>query len=634
MKIGFISLGCAKNLTDTESMIGILDGYTITPKIDDADIIVINTCAFIDSAKEESIEAILEAAQYKNKNCKCLVVTGCLSQRYKDEIFELMDEVDIILGTNDYIKIKDAIDEFFKTNKKVMKISSENAHIEEDVKRVISTPKHMAYLKIADGCDNFCTYCIIPKLRGKFKSRSEKSIIEEAKRLSNDGAKEIILVAQDTAYYGKDEGEYKLSKLLKEISKIDKIKWIRLQYCYPENITDDLIDEIANNKKVVKYLDMPLQHVSDNVLKLMGRKSREDEIYSLIEKLRKKIPDIVIRTSIIVGFPKETEEDFNRLSTFLQKVRLDKVGVFTYSKEEGTPAYNFDGQIDEDIKQARYDKLMTIQRDVSLNNNKEKIGKTVEVIIEDYDFEEFCYVGRTYGDTPDVDAKAYVYSEDELKIGSIVKIEILNAYDYDVEGKTVNIWQKGDWFMNLPNKITIARIMLIPFFMFTLLLREIFGPDNAFIMDIISAMLFIIASATDGVDGYIARKNNQVTDFGKFLDPIADKLLVAAALISLVELGRIPAYMVFIILAREFIVTGLRIIAVQNGIVLAAEMTGKIKTVIQIIATVICILFASEKFNLFGISICHIAMGIATLFTIYSGYVYLRNNWKLIANAK
>lgn len=437
MKIGFISLGCAKNLTDTESMIGILDGFTVTSNEEEADVIVVNTCAFIDSAKEESINAILEMAKYKEEKCKCLVVTGCLAQRYKDEIFSLMPEVDIILGTNDYVKIKEAIEEFFEKNEKIMVVSNENDHVTEDVKRVVSTPSHYAYLKIADGCDNHCTYCIIPKLRGKFKSRSEKSIINEAEKLVKDGAKELILVAQDTAYYGKDEGEYKLSHLIRELSKIEDLKWIRLQYCYPENITDELIDEIATNDKVVKYLDMPLQHVSDNVLKLMGRKSRESEIYSLIEKLREKIPNIVIRTSIIVGFPKETEDDFNRLSTFLEKVHLDKVGVFTYSKEEGTPAFNFDGQIDEDVKEERYNKLMQIQQSVSLKNNTEKIGKQTEVIIEDYDFEEFCYIARTYGDTPDVDGRAYVYSEEELEIGSIVKAEILNADEYDIEAKAL-----------------------------------------------------------------------------------------------------------------------------------------------------------------------------------------------------
>lgn len=439
MKIGFISLGCAKNLTDTECMLSLLGKYEITSDPCDADIIVVNTCAFIDSAKEESINAILEMAEYKKEKCSILVVAGCLAQRYKEEIFSEIDEVDIILGTNDYIKIADAIDEFLSKKDKVIYVSNENDHVEGEYERVLSTPKHYAYLKIADGCDNYCTYCIIPRLRGRFKSRDEKAIIDEAKRLAKGGVKEIILVAQDTAYYGKDRGNYALAPLIKKLSEIEEIKWIRLQYCYPENITDELIDEIANNDKVVKYVDMPLQHVSDNVLKLMGRRSREDEIYSLIEKMRSKIKDVVIRTSIIVGFPKETNEDFKRLSTFLDKVCLDKVGVFTYSKEEGTPACEFDGQIDEKTKEERYNRLMQIQQEVSLKNNTKKIGKTVSVIIEDYDFNEFCYVGRTYGDTPDVDGTAYVFSDDEIEIGSIVEANVLNADEYDITAKAVKV---------------------------------------------------------------------------------------------------------------------------------------------------------------------------------------------------
>lgn len=439
MKIGFISLGCAKNLTDTESMIGILNECEITSDEKNADVIVVNTCAFIDSAKEESINAILEMAQYKESgNCKMLIVTGCLAQRYREEIFEQMPEVDAILGTNDYNKIADTIKEFFDKKEKIIKVSSENNHISEEIKRTVTTPSHYAYLKIADGCDNRCTYCIIPKLRGNFKSRSEESILSEARELVKNGAKELILVAQDTAYFGMDTGERKLHILLKKLSEIDGLKWIRLQYCYPENITDELINEIANNDKVVKYIDMPIQHISDHVLKLMGRKSREEEIYSLIKKLRKEIPDIVIRTSLITGFPKETEEDFKKLSTFLEKVRLDKVGVFAYSKEEGTPAFSFDGQIDENVKKNRVNTLMKIQQGVSEKNNKSKIGKICDVIIEDYDFNEYCYVGRTYGDTPDVDGRAYVFSDHELENGSIIKMKILNSDEYDVTGEVYN----------------------------------------------------------------------------------------------------------------------------------------------------------------------------------------------------
>jgi len=435
-KIGFISLGCAKNLTDTETMLGILadDGFEITADAADSDIIVVNTCAFIDSAKEESINAILEMAQLKENKCELLVVTGCLAQRYKEDIASSLPEVDIVLGTNDYPNIAKAIKDYYEKGEKTSLVSSENTPVAYDLPRIKSTPFYSAYLKIADGCDNFCTYCIIPKLRGKFRSRPMESILSEAKELAKDGVKELILVAQDTACYGKDIN-LSLAKLLRELSKIDSIEWIRLQYSYPENITDELIDEIASNKKIVKYLDMPLQHISDNILKLMGRKSRKQEVEALIEKLRQKIPGLSIRTSLITGFPGETQKDFEILKDFLIKYRIDKVGVFAYSREEGTAAYKFENQIDEEIKENRKDELMKLQMGISLQLNKEKIGKKAFVLIEGYDEEEFSYVGRCSTDTPDVDGTAYVYSEDELEAGDIVEIEIIDFSEYDIVGK-------------------------------------------------------------------------------------------------------------------------------------------------------------------------------------------------------
>lgn len=438
-KIGFISLGCAKNLTDTETMLGILteDGFEISADALESDIIVINTCAFIDSAKEESINTILDMAELKKEKCELLIVTGCLAQRYKDEILSELPEVDIILGTNDYPSIANVIKSYYKDHSKNSIVSSENTPVSYDLPRIQSTPSYTAYLKIADGCDNFCTYCIIPKLRGKFRSRPVDSIISEAKELSKNGVKELILVAQDTACYGKDTGS-SLAYLLKELSKIDGIEWIRLQYCYPENITDELIEEIAQNPKIVKYLDIPLQHVSDNVLKLMGRRSRREQIENLIDNLREKIPGICIRTSLICGFPGETTEDFEILKEFLNKYRIDKVGVFTYSREEGTPAYNFQNQIDEDTKQNRRDELMTLQQAVSLDVNNKRIGTHVHAIIEGYDEAELCYVGRCSFDTPDVDGAAYIYSEDEHNAGDIVEIEIIDFSEYDVVGKTIS----------------------------------------------------------------------------------------------------------------------------------------------------------------------------------------------------
>lgn len=438
-KIGFISLGCAKNLTDTETMLALLSdgGMEIVSDPSVADVLVVNTCAFIDSAKAESIDAILEMAEYKKKNCKLLIVTGCLAQRYKNEIFKEIPEVDIILGTNDYDKILHAVSGFFMRSEKISAVSDASAHITRYLPRILSTPSYSAYLKIADGCDNFCTYCIIPKLRGKYRSRPEKDIISEAENLAKSGVKELILVAQDTAYYGKDSTKNDLCTLLRNLSEIDGIEWIRLQYCYPENISDELIDEIASNDKIVKYIDMPLQHISDNVLKRMGRRSRKAQVEALLKKLRSKMPDIAIRTSIIVGFPGETEADFEELRVFLKDARLDRVGVFTYSREEDTPAYSMENQIDEDIKQSRMDILMKQQRDISAQLNSEKIGRVIQAIAEGYDEENFCYVGRSFADTPEVDGIAYIYSSDELIAGDIVNIKILDAHEYDITGEVI-----------------------------------------------------------------------------------------------------------------------------------------------------------------------------------------------------
>lgn len=443
-KVGFVSLGCAKNLTDTETMLGVLtdSGYEITADVSEADVLVVNTCAFIDSAKEESIEAILEMASYKKQKCELLVVTGCLAQRYREDIEKELDEVDIILGTPDYPSIAKALNEYYAKGEKLSQVSDANTPVEYDLPRIKSTPFYTAYLKIADGCDNFCTYCIIPKLRGKYKSRPEESILAEARQLAKEGVKELILIAQDTAYYGKDRGEYALHKLLGKLSDIDGIEWIRLQYCYPENITRELAEEITNNPKVVKYIDMPLQHISDNVLRRMGRRSRQEEIENLIKSLRASCPDIVIRTSLIAGFPGETEEDFQKLKDFLLEYRLDRVGVFAYSCEEGTPAAQYPDQIPDDIKEQRCDELMELMRDISLQKNREKKGKTVSVIVEGYDEEEFCYVGRSSQDTPDVDGSAYIYSKYELNAGDIVNIKIIDASEYDITGEVTDEFTK------------------------------------------------------------------------------------------------------------------------------------------------------------------------------------------------
>ena len=433
-KIGFVSLGCAKNLTDTETMLGVLQsgGYEITAEPADADVLVVNTCAFIDSAKEESINAILEMAQYKQQNCELLVVTGCLAQRYKSDIEQQLPEVDMILGTSDYDKIAQVIDAYYTDGSRRSVVGDANNDVADNLPRVRSTPFYTAYLKIADGCDNHCSYCIIPKLRGKFRSRSEQAIVAEASAMAEQGVKELILVAQDTAYYGKDSGEYRLAGLLRQLSQIDGIEWIRLQYCYPENITTELIDEIASNPKVVKYIDMPLQHVSDNVLRRMGRRSRQEEIQQLVDTLRAKIPGVVIRTSLITGFPGETEQDFATLLEFIKKYKLNKVGVFSYSREEGTPAAAYDNQVEPDVADSRRDSIMSAQQEVSAKICAAKIGTNVQIIIEGYDEDEFCYVGRSSTDTPEVDGAAYVYSEAELTAGDIVTAEVIDANEYDI----------------------------------------------------------------------------------------------------------------------------------------------------------------------------------------------------------
>ena len=443
-KIGFVSLGCAKNLTDTETMLGILsrDGYEITAEVKEADVLVVNTCAFIDSAKEESINSILEMAQYKEDKCELLVVTGCLAQRYKEEIEKELTEVDIILGTTDYDKIASVITAYYEKGTKCSYVGDANTPVSYDLPRIKTTAPYTAYLKIADGCDNFCTYCIIPKLRGKYKSRPEESILSEARELAKSGVKELILIAQDTAYYGRDRGEYAIAGLIKELSAIEGIEWIRLQYCYPEHITEELVEEIALNPKVVKYIDMPLQHISDAVLKKMGRRSRQSEVEKLITSLRKKAEGIVIRTSLIVGFPGETEEDFDTLKSFVNKFPLDRVGVFGYSCEEGTPASEFSDQLPDEVKEERRCILMENLQKVSAELNKAKIGKCTEAIVEGYDSENLCYVGRTAQDTPEVDGLAYIYSSYELNAGDIVKIKIMDADEYDVTGEVIDEFTK------------------------------------------------------------------------------------------------------------------------------------------------------------------------------------------------
>lgn len=432
-KVGIVSLGCDKNRVDSEIMLGMVQkDYELTNNPKEADIIIVNTCGFIESAKQESINTILDMAEYKKKyKCRLLIATGCLTQRYGEELIELMPEIDIMLGVNDYAKINEAIVKFINSNERITSLNYSDNSINEGI-RLITTDKATAYVRIAEGCDNFCTYCIIPKIRGKFRSRNLENIIDEAKRLAEAGTKEIILIAQDTTNYGIDlYGEKKLHVVLRELSNIEGIEWVRLMYAYPEAIYDELIDEIANNNKVCKYLDLPIQHISSNVLKRMGRKTTQEEITEKISKLRAKVPNIVLRTSLIVGFPGETEEDFEILKNFLKEIKLDKVGVFTYSQEEGTPAAKMDDQIDEEVKVEREKEIMLTQKDISAEVNSNKVGNAYKVLIERFNGK--YYVGRNYEMAPDIDGVVYV-TGDKLEKGNFYDVKIEKASEYDLIG--------------------------------------------------------------------------------------------------------------------------------------------------------------------------------------------------------
>jgi len=436
-KIYMHSLGCSKNLVDSENMLGILTekGYKTTDYADKADYIIINTCSFINDAQEESVNAILSAADIKNtlnKKTK-IIVTGCLSERFGAELGKEIPEVDIIVGTGGFEKIDQYIQEFEKNKKLVMDTGSE-LDIDKDLPRNILTEPWYAYLKIAEGCSNNCTYCVIPKLRGPFKSRRIENIVEEAKVLSERGAKEIIIIAQDTSKYGLDiYGERKLHELVGRISEIKGIKWIRVHYLYPEDIYDELIEEFKNNKKLLKYFDIPMQHINDRILKRMNRNTNREQITSLIDKIRREVEGAVIRTSLITGFPGETWEDHEELKNFLKEYRLDRVGIFKYSREEHTPAYRLPEQIDEDIKEERLKELMEIQQAISYENNLLKIDRTYDVLIEEKE-DEHIYAGRTYMDSIEIDGCVYVTSDEELTLGNIYKVKINDALEYDLIG--------------------------------------------------------------------------------------------------------------------------------------------------------------------------------------------------------
>lgn len=438
MKILFISLGCDKNLVDTEVMLGLLAsrGYEMTDDETEADIIVINTCCFIHDAKEESIQNILEMAEYrKSGSAKALIVTGCLAERYRQEIMDEIPEVDEVLGTTAYDRILDAVDEALAGRHEVM-LADTDALPLPDTKRLVTTGGHFAYLKIAEGCDKHCTYCIIPKIRGNFRSVPMERLVAEARELADQGVKELILVAQETTLYGMDlYGKKALPALLKELCKISGLRWIRILYCYPEEITDELIQTIKEEPKVCSYLDLPIQHACDRILKRMGRRTSKAELTEIIGKLRKEIPDICLRTTLITGFPGETQEEHEELCAFVDEMEFDRLGVFTYSPEEGTPAAEMPDQIDEETKLDRQAELMELQQEIAFDNAEKMVGREVLVMIEGKVADENAYVGRTYRDAPNVDGLIFINTDEELMSGDFARVKITGALDYDLIGE-------------------------------------------------------------------------------------------------------------------------------------------------------------------------------------------------------
>jgi ribosomal protein S12 methylthiotransferase len=440
-KIYMHSLGCSKNLVDSENMLGILTkkGYKVTDYADKADYIIINTCSFINDAQQESVNAIISAADIKNnvnKKAK-IVVTGCLSQRFGEELAKEIPEVDVIIGTSGFEKIDEYIDEYEK-KKELVVDTKIDLDIDMDLPRNPLTSKWYAYLKIAEGCSNNCTYCVIPQLRGPYKSRKIESIVEEAKSLAKNGAKEIIIIAQDTSKYGLDiYNERRLHEVIRKVSEIKEVQWIRIHYLYPEDIYDELIDEFKNNSKLMKYFDIPMQHINDRILKRMNRNTSSSQIKGLIEKIRNEVEGAVIRTSLITGFPGETEEEHEELKEFLREYKLDRVGIFKYSREENTPAYKLPDQVDEEVMEERHNELMELQLGISYENSLSKIGSTYDVLIEEKDVENI-YVGRTYMDSIEIDGCVYVTSDEELVIGNIYKVKINDALEYDLIGDVVD----------------------------------------------------------------------------------------------------------------------------------------------------------------------------------------------------
>lgn len=440
MKFHLVSLGCDKNLVDAEFMLGALSkaGYTYTDDENDAEIIIINTCCFISDAKQESIDTIIEMTCLKNDGLKALIVTGCLAQRYADDIQKEFPEVKVCLGTASYDDIVGAVSDALEGRKHVVR--KDLTYLPQvDASRLITTPGHYEYLKIAEGCDKHCSYCIIPKIRGPFRSYPMEKLVDEATELAQQGVKELILVAQETTLYGMDlYGHKALGELMNKLSEIEGIEWIRLQYAYPEELTDEIIEVMSTNPKVCHYIDIPIQHASDPVLKRMGRRTNQQELRNIISRLREAMPDICIRTTLITGFPGETQEDFEEMYRFVNEMEFDRLGVFSYSQEEDTPAAEFPDQIEDDIKDFRKDEIYELQQEIVFENAEKITGRILKVIIDGYLPEDDVYVGRSYKDAPDIDGFVFVYCDYELMTGDMVTVKITDAREYDLEGVVID----------------------------------------------------------------------------------------------------------------------------------------------------------------------------------------------------
>ncbi|GAU79098.1 ribosomal protein S12p [Fusibacter sp. 3D3] len=437
-KLYIETLGCSKNLVDSEQMLGILDeDYTLCDQAEEAEILIVNTCSFIHDAQEESINVILDFARLKTEgHLEKLIITGCLSQRYPDELLAEIPEIDAIIGTSNFYKVNEVIKTLDQNKSQKVFIESVDLQIPENLPRILTTPSYYAYLKIAEGCDNKCTYCIIPKLRGKYRSRALEDIIEEAEDLVSMGVKELILIAQDTSRYGIDL--YKkpsLPKLLTALNAIEGLKWIRVQYSYPDILEDDLLEGFFSNDKVVNYFDIPIQHASDKILKLMNRKTTHEDILKITQKIRKRDPEAVIRTTCIVGFPGETEQDFDALLKLVKEVKFDRLGAFTYSNEENTPAFKLPNQVAETVMVERRDALMALQMNISESLSYSKVGKVYEVLVEELVEENKIYVGRTKYDSPEIDGVVYINTTEALDIGSFIEVKMIDALEYDVIGE-------------------------------------------------------------------------------------------------------------------------------------------------------------------------------------------------------